>query len=289
MPYRNHSNEHARKAPVKGVARTPAPAHTSAHTPTLTSVSAGIRRAHTASPREFSAHQVLAQKNLKTLHTNEGTYVEHKWPFHAFSSDSSARARAARVRKTLAHTRLRARSHKVRGTERVSAPSFMRVGLCMLGLILVFCVAGALVHGYLQGLSQTPVPDGDETQIVDSEASIEYKDISYYIREGDGGKRMLASKPVHGTDEDESDLAQLSGLPLALFLYQRTILIPENLDDGSWDVVAFTIGAGGLPTQVVDASGNPVVGTGVLESAELKKDSLLVVDKTGKKTSVSLR
>lgn len=289
MPYRNHSNEHARKAPVKGAAHTSAPAHTSAHTPTLTSVSAGTRRAHTASPREFSAHQVLAQKNLKTLHTNEGAYVEHKWPFHAFSSDSSAQARATRVRKTLAHTRLRARSHKARGTECVSAPSFMRVGLCMLGLILVFCVAGALVHGYLQGLSQTPVPDGDETQIVDSEASIEYKDISYYIREGDGGKRMLASKPVHGTDEDESDLAQLSGSPLALFLYQRTILIPENLDDGSWDVVAFTIGAGGLPTQVVDASGNPVVGTGVLESAELKKDSLLVVDKTGKKTSVSLR
>ena len=130
MPYRNHSNEHARKAPVKGVARTPAPAHTSAHTPTLTSVSAGIRRAHTASPREFSAHQVLAQKNLKTLHTNEGTYVEHKWPFHAFSSDSSAHARAARVRKTLARTRLRARSHKARGTER-----YLHRRLCALAFV----------------------------------------------------------------------------------------------------------------------------------------------------------
>lgn len=289
MPYRNHSNENVRKAPVKGTARTAAPAHASAHTPTLTSTSARTGAPRASSPREYSSHQVLAQKNLKTLHTNEGAYAEHKWPFRAFSSDASAHARAARVRKTLARSRLRTRSHKEHGTERVSAPSFMRVGLCMLGLILVFCVAGVLVHGYLQGLSQTPVPDGDETQIVDSEASIEYKDISYYIREGDEGKRILASKPVHGTDEDESDLAQLNGSPLALFLYQRTILIPENLDDGSWDVVAFTIGAGGLPTQVVDASGNPVVGTGVLESAELKKDSLLVVDKTGKKTSVSLR
>ena len=71
-----------------------------------------------------------------------------------------------------------------------------------------------------------------------------------------------------------------------LVLYNGTIIIPESLDEGRWDVLAYTVGSGSSP--VVDEDGNPVGGPGSIAKAELKGSSLLVTDDAGKVTTVSL-
>ena len=79
---------------------------------------------------------------------------------------------------------------------------------------------------------------------------------------------------------------QIPGKPAQLVLYNGTIIIPESLDEGTWDVLAYTVGSGSSP--VVDEDGSPVGGPGSIAKAELKGSSLLVTDDAGKVTTVSL-
>lgn len=237
-----------------------------------------------------SAHGAQA---FRTLRHNEGAFVENRDTVAQLNSDQATLAQRRRMHTSLA-ARL-AHGHRAHANTAHHArmeqkkPSPLHIALCMLALLVVCAVAFVLVQNYLQHLAASSATDDEEMQQVDSEASIEYKDINYYIREKDDGTRVLASKPVGGTQEDESELAQLNGSALSLFLYKRTLIIPENLDDGSWDVVAFTIGAGALPTRVVGADGEAVVGKGELAHASLKKDQLDVVDTKGVKTSIALQ
>ena len=48
------------------------------------------------------------------------------------------------------------------------------------------------------------------------------------------------------------------------------------------------MGAGGLPTQVVDADGNAVGGQGELVSVSLEDPNLVVTDSSGSTTTVAL-
>ena len=59
----------------------------------------------------------------------------------------------------------------------------------------------------------------------------------------------------------------MSGTPVTLILYNSVIVVPENKSDGTWDVVAYTIGGDSEPVSVVDSSGNAITGTGTIASA----------------------
>ncbi|MBP3885560.1 MAG: hypothetical protein J6D54_11590, partial [Olsenella sp.] len=79
----------------------------------------------------------------------------------------------------------------------------------------------------------------------------------------------------------------LEGTPVQLVLYNGALFIPENFD-GSWDILGYTMGAGSLPTQVVNASGEAITGKGQISSAALSGSNLVITDSSGATTTVAL-
>lgn len=91
------------------------------------------------------------------------------------------------------------------------------------------------------------------------------------VREGDGGQRVT--------------LGEIAGEPAGLMLYDGAVIVPENLADGTWDVLSFTIGSGW--SQIADQEGNALGGSGTIEEASLEGSSvLLTVD--GAQTEIPL-
>ena len=80
----------------------------------------------------------------------------------------------------------------------------------------------------------------------------------------------------------------MSGTPVTLILYNSVIVVPENKSDGTWDVVAYTIGGDSEPVSVVDSSGNAITGTGTIASATLDGSVVHVTDSAGAATDVAL-
>ena len=80
-------------------------------------------------------------------------------------------------------------------------------------------------------------------------------------------------------------LGELKGTPVALVLYDGTILMPENLSDGTWDVAAYTIGLNW--SELMGADGKPQGGNGVVTDGTLD-GSVLRLTGDGARVDVSL-
>jgi hypothetical protein len=59
-----------------------------------------------------------------------------------------------------------------------------------------------------------------------------------------------------------------------MVLYDGAIIIPENLKDGTWDIMAYTIGSGW--SQLMDQEGKATTGKGELTGVELNSTTLLL-------------
>ena len=83
-------------------------------------------------------------------------------------------------------------------------------------------------------------------------------------------------------------LYDLAGTPVTLILYNTAFVIPENLPDGTWDLIAYPLGGGSVTQQVTDADGNPIVGQGEIASATLSGDAIQISTTAGEQITVSL-
>lgn len=135
-----------------------------------------------------------------------------------------------------------------------------------------------------------PAPSGDEAQAAAAQTSVGANDggisvagSSYSTRQGDSGWEL-----VKGEGDDATVVAQLSGSPVALCLHEGTLFVPENLSDGTWDVICYVVADGSTPAQLLNGDGQPVVGSGELSAAELDGDSLVVTDASGAQTRLAL-
>ena len=135
-----------------------------------------------------------------------------------------------------------------------------------------------------------PAPSGDEVQAAVAQTSVGANDdgisvagSSYSTRQGDSGWEL-----VKGEGDDATVVAQLSGSPVALCLHEGTLFVPENLSDGTWDVICYVVADGSTPAQLLNGDGQPVVGSGELSAAELDGDSLVVTDASGAQTRLAL-
>lgn len=158
----------------------------------------------------------------------------------------------------------------------------------VLGVIaaLVIIAGVRLVLGALSSTNEANQEEAVEQTQVAIDGSIDYHGTIYSLQQQeDGSYALMGQASDQGT---ATAYFSLSGTPVQLVLYNGALLIPENLSDGSWDVIAYTMGAGGMPTQVVDADGNAIVGEGEITSVELQDPNLLVSDSTGATTEVSL-
>lgn len=160
------------------------------------------------------------------------------------------------------------------------------VAVLALLVVAVVCAGGYYVYRLInQPEPEEPEEQEAEQAVVDIDQSVHYRGSSYYLSLQDDGSYALVSAPDDGASP--TVLYTLPGTPARLVLYNGTIVIPENLD-GSWDVLAYTIGMGTPASQVVDSSGLAISGAGTIQSVELGDTGLVITDDTGASTEVAL-
>ena len=157
------------------------------------------------------------------------------------------------------------------------------VGIAV-AVALVLCGAAYVFHSITSTTTESESTTNSEQMQVDVDQTITYRDVTYSLEEQDDGTYAIMMS-VEG--ESATQLATLTGTPVQLILYNGTLVVPENLN-GTWDILAYTIGTGTSASQVVDEDGNPVTGEGSISSVELDGSSLKVTDDAGDTTTVSL-
>ena len=86
---------------------------------------------------------------------------------------------------------------------------------------------------------------------------------------------VYSSASVDGTVA----LGDLPGTPVTLVLYNGIIVIPENLADGTWDIMAYTLGSGW--SQLMDSTDSARSGQGTISAASLDGSNLKITTDQG--------
>lgn len=152
--------------------------------------------------------------------------------------------------------------------------------LAVMALIITLLVRAV---GSVEDVDEAPVYE--QVQATGDEG-IEYRDVTYFITEQAAGKYALAS--TSDGFEGTAVLYELEGTPVTLILYNTVFIIPENLSDGTWDLIAHPLGGGSVTQQVTDSDGKPIVGEGKISEAVLSGDEILIKTEGGEQYSVSL-
>lgn len=164
------------------------------------------------------------------------------------------------------------------------APLPVLVGIGVAALVVV-----VLAVVLLSALISPKAPEGDEAAtsvaaetVVSANEGVESGGFTYGLSQGEGGWELVRS-----SGGQDTSLATLAGEPVCVTLYQGTLFIPENLSDGTWDVICYVLGDGSTATQLLGGDGNPVTGSGTVQSATVD-GSNLVLTGDGVNQSVAL-
>lgn len=159
------------------------------------------------------------------------------------------------------------------------------IGLA-LAAVVVLGIVGTLVTRALTSVEKEPEKTVSEQTQASNGEGIEYRGITYALAQQDDGAWTLTS--LSEDSQTPAVLYQLTGEPVTLILYNTVFVIPENLSDGTWDLIAYPLGGGSVAQRVNDGTGNPVVGQGQITSAQLVGDAVEVTTADGTVTPVSL-
>lgn len=160
---------------------------------------------------------------------------------------------------------------------------FVALGIAAL---LVVAIVGTLLSRALTSVDTEIVKPVSEQMQVSGNEGIEYRGTTYAVAKQKGGKYALTS--TSEGSEGTAVLAELEGTPVTLILYNTIFIIPENLSDGTWDLIAHPLGGGSVTQQVTDGEGAPIVRKGEITTATLEGDIIKIVSSTGEKLEVSL-
>lgn len=207
-----------------------------------------------------------------TTRANAGATGSHKI--------QSAR-RVERVRMSSGRPHVEHREVAVESNKRV----FVALGIAAL---LVVAIVGTLLSRALISVdTEMTKPVSEQTQASGDEG-IEYRGTTYTVTKQDGGKYALTSTSEDEGSEGTVVLSELEGTPVTLILYNMIFIIPENLPDGTWDLIAHPLGGGSVTQQVTDGEGNPIVREGEITEATLEGDAIKITSSTGETFEVSL-
>ncbi len=152
--------------------------------------------------------------------------------------------------------------------------------------LLVVCVIGWLLARALVSVEQVPEETVEEQAQATGDEGIEYRGTTYTLTAREDGTYALTS--TSEGSEGVATLYELSGTPVTLVLYNTVFVIPENLPDGTWDLIAHPLGGGSVTQQVTDAEGNPIVREGKIAQATLVGGTIQVTLESGEQESISL-
>ena len=226
--------------------------------------------------------------SLQTLSAGQGARVTTR--DNAAEAADIARDRAERRSR---NRRLSGRNRPEYGTKPQRKPANLKsVLLVIAGVVGLFVILAIVAFVTFLGAQDNPQPQKpaasvEEPQQVQTTAdgSVTYQGVSYSLEAtGDGTYAVVASDSKGNKTQEFT----VNGTPVSLILYNSVIVVPENKSDGTWDVVAYTIGGDSEPVAVADSSGNAVTGTGTISTATLDGSVVHVTDSTGATTDVAL-
>ncbi len=165
---------------------------------------------------------------------------------------------------------------------RAPLPVLIGIGVAALAVVVLAVVL-------LTALISPKAPETDEAAtsvaaqtVVAANEGIEAGGATYGVSEGEGGWELVRS-----SGGQDTSLATFAGAPACVTLYQGTLFIPENLSDGTWDIICYVLGDGSTATQLLGSDGNPVAGSGTVQSAAVDGSSLVLTGE-GVNQSVAL-
>lgn len=226
--------------------------------------------------------------SLKTLSAGQGARVTTR--DNAAEAADIARDRAAERSRS---RRLRGRNRPRYGKEperKPVNPKFVLLVIAgVVGLFVILAIVAVVTFLAAQDnpQPQEPAAGVEEPQQVQTTAdgSVTYQGVSYSLEAtGDGTYAVIASDSKGNKTQEFT----VRGTPVSLILYNSVIVVPENKSDGTWDVVAYTIGGDSAPMAVADSSGNAITGTGTISTATLDGSVVHVTDSTGATTDIAL-
>ena len=260
-------SEQVEAVPQASVPQTAAPQREASPIPDLVPVSDGID----VDPEETGS--------FRRINASEGARVTTR---ANASQAASFRAQSARpveaVRMSSAgRPRVEHRDVEVQSNKRV----FVALGVA--ALIMVSIVGWLIVRALTSVEHADEKPVAEQTQAGIGEG-IEYRGTTYALTELSDGVYALTST-TEGA-ESSSVLCELQGKPVSLILHDMVFIVPENLADSKWDLIAYPLG--GVTQQVTDAEGNPIIGEGEITEATLEGDAIHITTAAGENMTVSL-
>ncbi len=174
-------------------------------------------------------------------------------------------------------------SRETANSQRAQAAPQALSGRTIAIVAAIGAVVIALVVFLMIRILSGPVPNSGnnnassevEQTTVGANESFHYRGSTYYLVETGKGYALAESRDESA--DKVTTLGDLNGTPVNLVLYDGAVIIPENLSNGTWDVVAYTIGSGW--SQILGQDGNAYGGTGTISEANLNGSTLhLVVD-----------
>ena len=183
----------------------------------------------------------------------------------------------------------RAARRKIRGRKRgvaKKAPVGAIVGIVVAGVVVI--VLMLVLAAALMGPADDVAAGGDAAATqpltqVDPGQRLEMNGASFGVSQTDAGWAF-----VRESAGESSTVFTLAGVPVTVLTYNGAFYIPENLGDGTWDVMSYMLADGAVPGQVSGSDGQPVTGQGEVSSAEVNDGNLVIWDVNGNVTTVRL-
>lgn len=169
-----------------------------------------------------------------------------------------------------------------------SCPMVIGIGVTALVVIILFV---ALI-GSIISPSNTAGTGADSaattSENVSTDQGVSLGGYTYSVSQGPDGVWSLMRRSGDNSDSSAVAIVSLSGTPVSVALHQDTLLVAENLSDGTWDVISYVAADGSTASQLLGSDGNPVTGQGELASSEVDGSNLVLTDAAGAKTTVPL-
>lgn len=145
------------------------------------------------------------------------------------------------------------------------------IAVIVVGALLAIALSVFLFVRILNG-SSAKTEEVVEQAVVSRDEGISYRGSIYSIAEGEESYYLEETSESGG---QAISLGDLDGDPVCLVLFNGALIIPENLGDDTWDVMAYTIGSGW--SKIMDEDGSPRGGEGEISEARLDGVSLVLV------------
>lgn len=169
----------------------------------------------------------------------------------------------------------------------IEVESNKRVFLVLgIAALVVVVIVGWLLSRALSSVEEVTEHPVDEQVQTAVEEGIEYRGATYTVTEISKGKYALVSTPEGS--EEQTVIYELEGTPVTLVLYNMVFIVPQNLNDNTWNLIAHPLGDGSVTQPVTDSEGKPLVGEGEISEAKLVGDTIQVTTTTGESYEVSL-